>query len=564
MIRLYLLLTVSILVSSGSAAPLDRLEQLSSQAGGVLKHVGKYFSGSLTKKDLDAELAQQLQVKIEVPDVRWNPIPGRIELSSPSGNSPIAQSLTSLEALKAHWGGKVLRTKFKIIETRNIGSSETNFSTRQLVAIFVQTSQGLCEINTEWQATWTSANNTVKLVSLTGNLGTESRLQGTQPLYQDLTNSLIRLSQADMDLIKRGANHWLPRAERASKPEFFALSGISVADVNGDGREDFYLCQLGGLPNSLFIQQADGTFVNRASEWGVDFHDNSTCALFVDFDNDGDQDMALASAAGLAILENDQAKRFRLKKLHREIVYSYSLCAADYDRDGSVDLYACRYYGSQTVKEGQHSVQGNIPVPHPVYDARNGGQNTLVRNLGGLTFEDVTQSVGLNQENNRFTYAAMWEDWDNDGDQDLYVANDFGGNNYYRNDDGKFSVQTSPSGLSAQELSMGVCAGDFNGDGWPDIHVCNMFSSAGSRVTRQQNFKKGVSNGIVKQFQTLAKGNSLYTSKGKGIFSPAGEDAGITVGRWSWASLAPDINNDGWDDLLVANGFITGKQPDDL
>ncbi|MGB0993561.1 MAG: FG-GAP repeat domain-containing protein, partial [Akkermansiaceae bacterium] len=271
MIRLYLLLTVSILVSSGSAAPLDRLEQLSSQAGGVLKHVGKYFSGSLTKKDLDAELAQQLQVKIEVPDVRWNPIPGRIELSSPSGNSPIAQSLTSLEALKAHWGGKVLRTKFKIIETRNIGSSETNFSTRQLVAIFVQTSQGLCEINTEWQATWTSANNTVKLVSLTGNLGTESRLQGTQPLYQDLTNSLIRLSQADMDLIKRGANHWLPRAERASKPEFFALSGISVADVNGDGREDFYLCQLGGLPNSLFIQQADGTFVNRASEWGVDF-----------------------------------------------------------------------------------------------------------------------------------------------------------------------------------------------------------------------------------------------------------------------------------------------------
>lgn len=553
---------------SASAAPLDRQEQRSSQADKVLKHLGQYFTGSMKRAELQEDLSENLQVNIAVPAGIWISKEGNLSLfqvePDDSAKSTNTAKVTSLKLLKKQFSGDVIRTKFKIIEVIENKDQPLTFETRQLVALFLKDEHGHREINTEWLAQWIIDGDTVQLKSLSGSLTGNARLDTPELMYHDLTGSLLRMNRAEAQRIQEGTNYWLPRLERVMQPEFFALSGLSVADVNGDHLEDVYLCQLGGMPNMLFIQQADGTFVNRASEAGLDFYDNTTSALFVDFDNDGDQDLAMATASGLVIMENDSSGQFKLKKLYKDVMYSYSLCAADYDQDGLVDIYACRYYGNKKVKDGQHSVQGNLPVPYPVYDARNGGRNTLLRNRGDLSFDDVTQSVGLNEENNRFSYAAFWEDLDNDGDQDIYVANDFGGNNYYRNHGGKFTDVTRQAGLYFPDLSMGACAGDFDGNGWMDIHVSNMFSSAGSRVTRQLAFKEGSGNEVKEKFQKLAKGNSLLFNSTDGKFIDASDRAGITVGRWSWASLALDLNNDGWDDLLVANGFLTGKKADDL
>lgn len=547
-----------------AAKPLDGEEQLASEAGEVLKYFGKYLADEITAEELAEDLADDFQVDLQWSPPALEPLPGGFLKSGDETAAEGAIRLRSLDDLRRLLGGKVIRSKFKVIGVESSQDKAEAFTSEQLVALFLKTKQGHLEINSQWKAAWKLQDGKVLLAGLTGSITQMASLVGGQLAYEDKTSEVLRLEPAEARRIQEGANDWLPQLERSLQPEFFALSGVSVADVNGDGRDDVYLCQLGGMPNALFIQQFDGTYVNRAKEGKVDFQDNCTCAIFVDFDNDGDEDLALSGASGLAILENDSRGSFSLKKLYREIRHSYSLCAADYDQDGLVDLYACRYYGNQEVAKGEHSVQGSLPVPHPVYDARNGGRNTLLKNTGSLEFVDTTQDAGLGEGNDRFTYAALWDDFDNDGDQDLYVANDFGGNNYYRNEGGKFADLTESVGLFAGEFSMGACSGDFNGDGRVDIHVSNMFSSAGSRVTRQEAFKAGAGDDLRRRFQLLSKGNSLSLNGRNGKFQTVSDEAGITVGRWSWASLAPDLNNDGWDDLLVANGFVTGKQPDDL
>jgi hypothetical protein len=113
---------------------------------------------------------------------------------------------------------------------------------------------------------------------------------------------------------------------------------------------------------------------------------------------------------------------------------------------------------------------------------------------------------------------------------------------------------------------MSASTGDFNRDGWPDIHLGAMFSSAGSRITTQDRFRPDLSPDLRSRFRRLARGNTLFVNKTapQGLFSDVSETAGITVGRWSWASLFADMDNDGWEDLMVTNGFVTGEIPDDL
>src|SRR5262249_36412123 len=117
-----------------------------------------------------------------------------------------------------------------------------------------------------------------------------------------------------------------------------------------------------------------------------------------------------------------------------------SLAAADYDGDGLVDLYACTYHASS--EDANH-----FALPAPYHDANNGGANILLRNKGSWQFEDVTQSSGMDHNNHRFSFAASWEDYDNDGDPDLFVANDFGRKNLYRNDGGHFTDVADTIGI---------------------------------------------------------------------------------------------------------------------
>jgi hypothetical protein len=220
-------------------------------------------------------------------------------------------------------------------------------------------------------------------------------------------------------------------------------------------------------------------------------------------------------------------------------------------------MYVCDYSGAT---DGL----ADLPLPLPYFDARNGGRNYLIRNLGGWKFADVTADVGLDQDNHRYSFAAAWEDDDRDGDLDLLVVNDFGPNNLYRNDQGRFRDVAAQAGLHAGAFGMSASFGDYDQDGWMDIYVANMFSAAGNRVTFQPQFKPGESDATRARFQYLAKGNSLFRNRGDGTYEDTSVPMAVTMGRWSWGSLFVDLNNDRWDDLLVANGFITGTMSDDL
>ncbi|MGI9242094.1 MAG: FG-GAP-like repeat-containing protein, partial [Verrucomicrobiales bacterium] len=106
---------------------------------------------------------------------------------------------------------------------------------------------------------------------------------------------------------------------------------------------------------------------------------------------------------------------------------------------------------------------------------------------------------------------------------------------------------------------------DFNNDGLMDIYTSNMFSSAGNRITFQRQFKAGVADEIREQFQHIAQGNSLFqATPGSAPFKDVGGAASVQMGRWAWGSRFVDFNNDGLDDILVANGFISTRDTSDL
>jgi hypothetical protein len=200
----------------------------------------------------------------------------------------------------------------------------------------------------------------------------------------------------------------------------------------------------------------------------------------------------------------------------------------------------------------------------PYHDAENGAANLLLANCGEWKFEEVAAQVGLDANNTRFSFAAAWEDYDGDGDPDLYVANDFGRNNLYENTAGAFEDVAARAGVEDLSAGMGVAWGDADGDGTMDLYVSNMFSSAGQRVAYQRRFREGAAPEVLQQYQRHARGNSLFLNAGDKTFRDVSEESGVTRGRWSWGSIFSDMNGDGHLDLVVPNGFLTSERPDDL
>jgi hypothetical protein len=233
------------------------------------------------------------------------------------------------------------------------------------------------------------------------------------------------------------------------------------------------------------------------------------------------------------------------------------MAAADYDNDGFVDIYATAYHSSS-----QEADRFAIPVPY--HDANNGGSNLLLKNDGHWRFTNVTKETGLDVNNKRFSFAASWEDYDNDGDQDLYVANDFGRGNLYRNDGGHFVDVAAEAGVENIAAGMSASWGDYNHDGWMDLYIGAMFSAAGSRITYQPEFKEGAPEATRQLYKHHAAGNSLFQNAGNGTFRDVSVASRATVAGWAWGSLFADINNDGWDDMVVANGYFTRENSHNL
>ena len=454
--------------------------------------------------------------------------------------------------------GPKSRKKFKIISTE---LAENLFNTKILFEAFTRSDKGSSQVNAEWDARWRiEETDDLKLQRLALRKYQTVEFKGTSgTLFVDATRSVFSAGAILDEQLQFGVEHWRHRLERAVSPTLVAANGLAIGDVNGDGLEDVFVPQDRNIPDLLLLQEPDGTVRNAATESGLNSLAVSSSALLLDLDNDGDSDLVLGGEGSIRFFANNGQGEFAMRNRLEFPSRVESMAAADYDQDGWVDLYACGH--TQSTQDQSESVLG---IPIPVFDAQNGQPNLLVRNLGAWQFLDATRQAGLMSNNNRFSYAAAWEDYDNDGDQDLYVANDFGRNNLYRNDDGKFQDVAAQAGVEDIASGMSVAWADYNQDGWMDLYVGNMFSSAGNRLTYQRRYQIGEGRDHVDKLQRMARGNTLFINQGDGHFTDETLHSGTSMGRWAWSSVFADVNNDGREDLLIANGFVTNSRLDDL
>jgi len=409
-------------------------------------------------------------------------------------------------------------------------------------------------------ATWSTPTEDTppKLIRFSlAQLIQSERVSPRSPAFEDFTSVVLGGNDSWSEQLQFGMNTWGRRIEHSLNPDFLGYHGLAIGDVDGDGLEDLYLCQPGGLPNLLFQQTPDGKMIDISAAAGVDFLDNSTGALLVDLDNDGDPDLAVATKAAFLVMENDGTGTFTLRGQHPEIGLGYSPTATDYDLDGDLDLFVLRYGATG-------SDIGDFPTPHPFRNARNGGANVLLENQGGFRFLDATERSGLGVGNHRFSFAASWEDFDNDGLLDVYLANDFGPNQLFRNNGKRFEDVSVQSGSQDWGFGMSATWADYDRDGHMDLYVSNMFSSAGNQIVPQANFDATLTEEIRKKYLKMVRGNSLLRNSGSGRFSDITDPINEGFGGWAWGSQFADLNNDGWEDLYVANGYITQDDKDDL
>ncbi|MFT5192611.1 MAG: hypothetical protein ACI9DF_000819 [Verrucomicrobiales bacterium] len=408
-------------------------------------------------------------------------------------------------------------------------------------------------------ASWkTPEDGTPRLVSFAMPTLIQNELLKPAAMFEDIAGDILGGNASWNEQLQLGMNTWRSHIDRSLNPDFLGYHGVAIADVDGDDLEDVYLCQPGGLPNLLFKQQPDGTLVDISKSARVDWLDNSTASLLVDLDNDGDADLAVATRTAFLILENNGKGRFSLRERLTNLGMSYSPTAADYDLDGDLDLLVLRYAGNS-------SKTGEFPTPHPFHSARNGGANVLLQNQGDFGFLDVTDDVGLGVENYRFSFAASWEDFDNDGDLDVYVANDFGPNQLFRNEEGAhFIDESGESGSQDWGFGMSATWGDYDRDGAMDLYVSSMFSSAGNQIVAQADFNPTMPEETRKKYLKMVRGNTLMRNAGEGHFTDVTNPTAEGFAGWAWGSKFADLNNDGWEDLYVANGYISQPDTDDL
>ena len=455
-------------------------------------------------------------------------------------------------AIKAGVDSRAKLKQFKIDE------EEGGFATQVYVELSRSGKTGSVQANAIWHCRWLlTAAEEVRLASIEVTDYQETRFQGEGGrMFEDVTTAALGGNACFDAQILRGIDDWVPRITKLHRFWKFGWHGVTVGDVNGDGFDDIYMPEAGGLPNRLFLQEADGTLSDVSAEAGVDWLESTSAALFVDLDKDGDQDLVAASKPMTLFLENDGRGHFKMRTGLYVVEDPFSLSAADYDSDGDLDVYVCGY--------NREDSERNVVAPVPYHDANNGGRSVLFRNDGDFHFADASAECGLDANNNtRFSLASSWEDYDNDGDPDLYVANDYGRNNLYRNDGGKFTDVAGEMGVEDISSGMSITWGDHDRDGRMDAYVSTMFSAAGNRVTYQRKFAAQRAGGDLSEIQRMARGNSLFQNK-PGGFLDVSADSGTIMGRWAWSSLFGDLNNDGWEDLAVANGFITSTDSGDL
>jgi tetratricopeptide (TPR) repeat protein len=389
----------------------------------------------------------------------------------------------------------------------------------------------------------------------------EVRSRSKKPFFTEVTNAAFGDCSSYKSQMLHGADYWRTVLDGASGIDVYGHNGVSVGDIDGDGRDSVYVCQPAGLPNRLYRNRGDRTFEDITESSGVGILDNTACALFADFGNRGRQDLVVVRASGPLLFLNQGNGKFRLKPG----AFAFAnppqgtftgAAAADYNRDGLLDIYFCLY----TYYQGA----GQYKYPTPYFAAENGPPNFLMHNNGDGTFRDVTAQCGLNHNNTRYSFCCGWAGDNGDGWPDLYVVNDFGRKNLYRNrGDGTFGDVAREAGVEDVGAGMSVCWLDYNNDGLEDLYVGNMWTAAGERITAAPGFQKTSPAETQALYRKHAMGNSLFRNT-RSAFHDATEESEVGMGRWSWSSDSFDFDHDGWADLYVANGMISGTEGPDL
>jgi hypothetical protein len=284
-------------------------------------------------------------------------------------------------------------------------------------------------------------------------------------------------------------------------------TGVSVADVNGDGLLDIYLCYGGPLDrehraNELYINNGNLTFTEKAGKMGVADSGYSTQAVFFDYDRDNDLDLFVIN------YNNTNLRNFDAAYVKKMV-----------DPDAGDRLY------------------------------RNDNNK----------FTDVTLAAGIISNPLGYALGVSVSDLNNDGWPDLYVTNDYVEEDYMymNNHDGTFSEKLKQEVGHISNFSMGCDVADINNDGWTDVFTLDMLPEDNRRQKllympdNYELYNNQLQNGFYHQLMR----NMLQLNNGDGTFSEIGQLSGVFCTDWSWASLLADFNNDGNKDLFVTNGY---------
>ncbi|HEY4110107.1 VCBS repeat-containing protein [Puia sp.] len=293
-------------------------------------------------------------------------------------------------------------------------------------------------------------------------------------------------------------------------------TGVCIADVNGDGRPDIYLCYSGKVHGDRRVKQL---FINEGPD-----------------------------AAGIPHF-SEQAARYGLA----DSAYTTQAYFFDYDRDGDLDLLELNHNPQNLPMLNEVSTAKILQHPSPLCGVR------LLRNDGGH-FQDVTVASGLTSSELSYGLGAGIADIDGDGWPDIYISNDYAVPDYlYINRrDGHFDNRLTERIGHTSQFSMGNAVADVNNDGRPDIFTLDMLPEDNHRqklLFAPDNYEKfdlNLRSGFYYQYMR----NMLQLNNGDGSFSEIGQLAGVSGTDWSWAPLWADYDNDGWKDLFVTNGYV--------
>lgn len=345
-------------------------------------------------------------------------------------------------------------------------------------------------------------------------------------------------------------------------PYMYLGGGVAVGDFNNDGLEDLFFSG-NMVPNKLYLNQGDFQFKDISESAGIQGDNRWYSGVsLIDINKDGFLDIYIAVGGenepnNNVLYINNQDNTFSEKAEAYGIDddgYSMHSTFFDYDKDGDLDLYVANYPPTSFT----------APVDYYKYMIDNHedrDSDHLYRNDGEL-FVDVTKESGIS--NFGLSLGVVASDFNNDGNPDLYISNDFNAPDfmYINNGDGTFTNEILNSLQQTSFFGMGVDAADFNNDGWVDIFQLDMNaadnfrSKANMSSMNPEVFYQSVALGLHHQYMQ----NSLQLNQGNlndssPAFSNIARWSGVSSTDWSWGGLFADFDNDGWKDLYVTNGI---------